>query len=70
MGLTKNGFVMRIAPSGGNRFSEALEKDHLIIGWSAAKGLLDEELQWEGFREIIRKTYCADAENLRQAVQR
>ena len=68
MGLTtKNGFVLRIAPSGRDCVSEALENGHLIIGWSAAKGLLDEELQWEGFREIIRETHYPDAENLRQA---
>ena len=68
MGLTtRNAFVLRIAPSGRDCVSEALENDHLIIGWSAAKGLLDEDLQWEGFREIIRETYHPDAENLRQA---
>ena len=64
---TKNGSVLRIAPSGGDRVSEALENGHLIIGWSAAKGLLDEELEWEGFREIIREVYSPDAEKLRKA---
>ena len=65
--MTKKGFVLRIAPSGRDRVSEALENDHLIIGWAKAKGLLDQELEWEGFREIIREAYYADAENLRGA---
>ena len=65
--MAKNGFVLRIAPSGGDRVSEALENGHLIIGWAKAKGLLDQELGWEEFREIIRKTYHPDDKNLRGA---
>ena len=65
--MAKNGFVLRIAPGGGDRVSEALENDHLIIGWAEAKGLLDQELEWEGFREIIRKAYHPNDENLRRA---
>ena len=65
--MAKNGFVLRIAPGGEDRVSEALESDHLIIGWAEAEGLLDLELEWEGFREIIRKACYTDAENLRGA---
>ena len=43
------------------------KSDHLIIGWAEAEGLLDLELEWEGFREIIRKACYTDAENLRGA---
>ena len=65
--MAKNGFVLRIAPSMEDRVSEALENDHLIIGWAEAKGLLDPELEWEEFRKIISDVYYADAENLRKA---
>ena len=65
--MAKNGFVLRIAPSMEDRVSEALENDHLIIGWAEAKGLLDPELEWEEFREIVRETYYVEAKNLRKA---
>ena len=65
--MARNGFVLRIAPSGEDRVSEALESDRLIIGWAKAEGLRDPQLDWEGFREIIRKAYYSDDENLRRA---
>ena len=65
--MAKNGFVLRIAPSMEDRVSEALENDHLIIGWAEAEGLLDPQLEWEEFRKIINDVYYADAENLRRA---
>ena len=65
--MVKKGFILRIAPSMEDRVPEALEHDQLIIGWAAAKGLLDPELEWDRFREIIGKEYYADAENLRKA---
>ena len=65
--MAKNGFVLRIAPGGGDRVLEALESDYLIIGWAEAEGLLDLELEWDGFREIIREAYYSDDENLRRA---
>ena len=65
--MDRNGWVLRIAPSGGDRVPEALEKNHLIIGWAKAKGLCDPELDWEQFREIMRKAYHADDKNLRSA---
>jgi predicted Mrr-cat superfamily restriction endonuclease len=64
--MAKNGFVLRIAPSMVDRVAEALENNQLIIGWAAAKGLLDPGLEWDGFREIIRNEYYTDAENLRK----
>ena len=65
--MEKNGFVLRIKPGGVDRVPEALENDHLIIGWAEAEGLLAPELEWERFRGIIREAYYADAENLRPA---
>ena len=65
--MAKNGFVLRIAPSMEDRVFEALKSDHLIIGWAEAEGLLNPDLEWEAFREIIRDAYYADAESLRKA---
>ena len=59
-------FVLRIAPGGVDHVEEALEKDHLIIGWAYAKGLLDDALVWDEFREIVRKKYYAKDDNLRK----
>ena len=60
-------FVLRIAPSGNDRVEEALEKNYLIIGWAWAEGLLDETLEWEEFREIVRRKYYPNDDNLRKA---
>lgn len=65
--MTHKAFVLRISPGGDDRVPEALKDDHLIIGWSAAKGLLDPELEWGQFREIIRASYYAEEVNLRRA---
>lgn len=68
MSLTdRNGWVLRIAPSGVNRVEEALETEALIIGWSAAGGLLDEALSWEEFRAIVHDSVYPADENLRRA---
>ncbi len=60
-------FIQRIAPSGIDRVEEALEANQLIIGWAEAGGLLDPKLEWEEFREIVRKKYYPSNENLRGA---
>lgn len=65
--MDRNGFVLRIAPGRKDRVLEALESNHLIIGWAWAAGLLNLELEWEEFREIIREAYYSDDENLRRA---
>ncbi len=65
--MTQKAFVLRISPGGDDRVPEALKDDHLIIGWSAAKGLLDPELEWDQFREIIRASHYAEEGNLRRA---
>ena len=65
--MEKNGFVLRIAPGGDDRVSEALENDHLIIGWAEAKGLLSPELEWDRFRGIIHEAYYTDTVNFRAA---
>lgn len=65
--MAEQAFVLRIAPSRIDRVAEALRDDHLIIGWSDAKDLLDPELDWDQFREIIRVSRYADEGNLRRA---
>jgi hypothetical protein len=53
--MAQAAYVLRIAPNGRDRVTEALEKDQIIIGWANADGLLDASLSWEQFREIIRE---------------
>ena len=65
--MPKNAFVLRISPSNVDRAPEALQDNQIIIGWSLAQGLLDPELEWDAFREIIRATYYPDEKNLRSA---
>ena len=60
-------FVLRIAPSNIDRVPEALTVNQIIIGWSKAKGLLDANLSWEQFREIIRDAYYSGEDSLRKA---
>ncbi len=60
-------FVLRINYGDSDLVAEALAQNQLIIGWSEAEGLLDEQLSWEAFREIIGKTYYPDEKTLRKA---
>lgn len=46
---------------------EALSADQIIIGWAEAGGLLDPALNWEQFREIIRRAYHSEEPTLRKA---
>lgn len=46
---------------------EALRSGQLIIGWAEAEGLLDSNLSWENFRDIVRRAYYADQPDLRKA---
>ena len=64
--MEQQAFVLRISPSGIDRVPEALSSNQIIIGWALADGLLDPSLSWEEFREIIRKTYYENEENLRK----
>lgn len=65
--MAQAAFVLRIAPDGRDRVQEALDADQIIIGWARAEGLLDAELSWEAFREVVRTTYHRDEPNLRKA---
>jgi len=60
-------FVLRVAPSEIDRLPEALEGDQIIIGWANADGLLDKQLDWAAFRELVRATYYRDDKTLHRA---
>ncbi len=55
--MSKDAFILRIAPGRRDRVPEALRTGHLMIGWAEAKGLLNLELEKAGFKEIIHKAY-------------
>lgn len=65
--MSQSAFVLRVAPSGVDKVPEALQSDELIIGWAEADGLLDSNLSWESFRDIVRRAYYADQPDLRRA---
>ena len=52
---------------GFDRVPEALETNHLIIGWARAKGLLNPDLDWASFRQIIHDEYHPGAETFHGA---
>ena len=53
-------FVLRIAPSFKDAMDEALKNNEIIIGWAEAEGLLDRQLEWYAFREIIHQKYHSE----------
>ncbi|HEX7126499.1 MAG TPA: restriction endonuclease [Thermodesulfobacteriota bacterium] len=46
---------------------DALRSDQIIIGWSEAAELLDPSLEWEAFRDVVRKRYYRTERNPRKA---
>ena len=71
----RNAFILQIAPrgifpvpeEGFDRVPEALERGHLIIGWARAEGLLNPDLDWDSFRQIIHDKYHCGAETFHGA---
>jgi len=59
-------FVLRVAP-GSSKVAESLADGDLIVGWSEAQGLLQDDLSWEEFREIIHQTYHSGDDNYRRS---
>jgi len=64
--MAENAFVLRIAPSGNDKVGEALRENDIIIGWSCSPGLLDENLDWETFRERLRQNCYPEDDNARR----
>jgi predicted Mrr-cat superfamily restriction endonuclease len=60
-------FILRIAPSDVDRVPQALKEGQLMIGWAKAGGLLEPNLPWDRFRQIISDTYYSDEANLGRA---
>jgi len=65
--MAQQAFILRISPSGLDRVLEALKESQLMIGWAEASGLLDSNLTWEQFREIINNIYYSGENTLRRA---
>ena len=59
-------FILRIS-LGKFGVKEALDANQIVIGWSRARGLLDESLSWEEFRQIVSDEYYRGEENMRRA---
>ncbi len=62
--MGKNAFVLKMK-IGEDLAKKGVESDEIIIGWSKAKGLIDENLDWLEFREIIHETYLEADDNYR-----
>ncbi len=60
-------FVLRIVPSGVDRVPDALTSNQVIIGWAAASGLLDPDLDWQPFRQIVHDSYYASEQDYRKS---
>lgn len=65
--MSRHAFVLRISPAGGDRVPEALQSNHLIIGWARAAGLLDENLDRLSFREIVHQKYYSEQPDYRRS---
>lgn len=64
---TERAFVLRIRPSGVDRVQDALASDELIIGWSESEGLLNPDLTWREFRQVIHDTHYASKDDYRRS---
>lgn len=64
--MKPNAFVLKMY-IGEDIAEQGLESNEIIIGWSHAEGLLDGNLDWHTFREILYKTYADPNDNYRAA---
>jgi len=65
--VVQKAFVLRIAPSEIDQVSEALKSNELIIGWSTARGLLNPDLDWIKFRQIVHDCYYSADKDYRKS---
>jgi len=65
--MNQQAFVLRIAPGGEDKVSEALSANQIIIGWTLAEGLLEPCLKWEEFRQIISSAFYSEEKTLHKA---
>jgi predicted Mrr-cat superfamily restriction endonuclease len=52
-------FVLRMTPLGIDRLPEALRSNEVTMGWGKAAGLLDPNLDWCSFRQLVHDCYYA-----------
>ena len=62
---SRKAFIVRISGS----IFKMLAENEIMIGWSKAEGLIDEDLTRDEFREIIHKQYFSSDENKRRSGQ-
>lgn len=65
--MNQQAFILRINPGGSDKVPEALRNDQINIGWGKAKDLLNIDLSWERFRDIVRDSYYSQAVDFRSA---
>jgi predicted Mrr-cat superfamily restriction endonuclease len=53
----RNVFILRLAPLEQELTQEALKKDEIFVGWKEVKGLLEEGLGFDDFRERVKAAY-------------
>jgi predicted Mrr-cat superfamily restriction endonuclease len=58
-------FILRINPANEFKVKDNLTEDRISIGWPKAKNILDPELDWIKFREIVHQTYYSENNNYR-----
>ncbi|WP_000844597.1 restriction endonuclease [Leptospira interrogans] len=60
-------YVLRINSSLSETLISNKNENRISIGWCDAKGLLNAELNWYGFREVLHRVYYADRKTYRAA---
>lgn len=63
----QSAYVLRIAPGGADMVSSCIEHDEILIGWQDAKGLINRDLSWQQFRDIVSHAHYPNEMNLRRA---
>jgi len=54
-GASRSAYILRIKPRGVDRLREALESNEIILGWSHLPDLLNDNLTFEQYREVVKK---------------
>ena len=65
--MNEAAFILRISHGEDDLMLEALSANQIIIGWANAAGLLDPNLNWGDFREIVSDAYYSDHETYHSA---
>lgn len=60
-----NAYMLRINPGKHSQLENNLSENRISTGWSYAEGLLNPQIDWIAFREIVHRAYFSDRENYR-----